>query len=91
MRLGIVGLGRIGSAVSMRARAFGLKLKFYDPYLAPGAEKGYGDMGRVTSFEELVANSDIISFHCPLTEQTRHMLNVATLPAADHPGLFGAS
>jgi C-terminal binding protein len=88
MRLGIVGVGRIGTAVAQRARAFGFELSFYDPFLPAGAEKGLGGVVRYTSFEDLVANSDVVSFHCPLTDTTRGMLNSATLPSADHPGLF---
>eukprot|EP01048_Picozoa_sp_COSAG05_P000908 COSAG05_NODE_28_length_29121_cov_56.951933_25_plen_362_part_00 len=88
MKLGIVGLGRIGTAVSMRARAFGFELAFYDPYLPAGAEKGHGGMRRTTSFQELVETCDVISFHCPKTMETTGLLNGANMPGRDHPGLY---
>ena len=55
----VVGLGRIGSAVAHRARPFGFRLGFYDPYLPAGAEKGFGDMDRYESFEALLRDADI--------------------------------
>ena len=63
-------------------------LAFYDPYLPAGAEKGLGGVARYASFHELIANCDAISFHCPLTDETAHMLNRSTLPGGSHPGLF---
>eukprot|EP00965_Chrysotila_dentata_P210427 6185868-Pleurochrysis_carterae.AAC.1 len=44
MRLGLVGLGRIGTAVAVRAKAFGMSVGFYDPHLQPGIEKGLGGL-----------------------------------------------
>ena len=87
LRLGIVGLGRIGTAVAMRARGFGFEMAFYDPFLPAGVEKGFA-MRRAVSFDALVESCDVISFHCPKTPQTTGMLSKATLPRADHPGLF---
>ncbi|NDV00556.1 C-terminal binding protein [Pseudoroseicyclus tamaricis] len=72
--LGIVGLGRIGMATSMRARAFGLEVIFYDPHLPAGAELGAG-LGRVDDIGELFARSDIITLHCPLNESTRTLID----------------
>ena len=77
-KFGIVGLGRIGTATAMRAKAFGLDVWFYDPYLRPGMELGLG-FGRASSLEELLAGSDVVSLHTPLTPETRNMINAKTL------------
>eukprot|EP01065_Artemidia_motanka_P008008 TRINITY_DN14000_c0_g1_i1.p1 TRINITY_DN14000_c0_g1~~TRINITY_DN14000_c0_g1_i1.p1 ORF type:complete len:352 (+),score=106.55 TRINITY_DN14000_c0_g1_i1:46-1101(+) len=78
MRLGIVGLGRIGAAAAARASGFGVAVSFYDPKLPPGHAKGLG-YARCSSFQELLETSDIISFHCPLTPDTAHMLGPRAL------------
>lgn len=70
--LGIIGLGRIGTAVALRAKAFGLNVVFYDPYVKRGTEKSLG-LIRKEGLKELLAESDIISFHTPLTDETRNM------------------
>lgn len=67
--IGIIGLGRIGTAVATRAKSFGLHVLFYDPYL-PKEQKKVFDFRRV-ELEELLKKSDIITFHIPLTEETR--------------------
>ena len=72
--LGIVGLGRIGTAVVLRAKAFGMKVAFYDPYLPDGYEKTY-QVQRVDSLRELVQRSEFLSIHAPLTEETEGMIN----------------
>ncbi len=72
--LGIVGLGRIGTAVAMRARAFGLQVKFFDPYIQDGYDKAIGVI-RCDALPELLADSDIISMHTPLTDETKGMVN----------------
>ncbi len=76
--LGIVGLGRIGTATALRAKALGLNVFFYDPYLAEGVDKALG-IKRVDSLEELYAKSDAVSLHCPLSEETRHLINDAAV------------
>jgi D-3-phosphoglycerate dehydrogenase/C-terminal binding protein len=81
---GIVGLGRIGTAASRRAQALDMEVCFYDPYLPDGAELGLG-YRREDSLEELLAASDVVSLHCPLTEDNRHMIDGAAL-AAIKPG-----
>jgi lactate dehydrogenase-like 2-hydroxyacid dehydrogenase len=77
-RIGIIGLGRIGTATAMRAKAFGLDVWFYDPYLRPGIELGLG-FGRAFSLEELLAGSDVVSMHTPLTPETRNMIDAESL------------
>jgi phosphoglycerate dehydrogenase-like enzyme len=76
--LGLVGCGRIGTALALRARPLGLRVVFHDPYLPDGAEKALG-VERVASLEELLPRAEFLSLHCPLTDQTHHLLNPATL------------
>lgn len=71
--IGIVGMGRIGSSVAVRAKAFGMNVFFYDPYLPDGYDKAY-QITRVETLEELFALSDYVSIHTPLTEETKGMI-----------------
>jgi len=72
--LGIVGLGRIGTMLAEKLRGFGLNIVATDPY-----RQDWPDwVGRV-SLDELLARSDIVSLHCPLTTETHHLINVAAL------------
>ncbi|MCX6628226.1 MAG: C-terminal binding protein [Candidatus Solibacter sp.] len=73
LTLGVVGCGRIGTATCLRAKAFGFTVWFYDPYLPPGYEKAIGTQ-RASSLERLLADSDVVSIHVPLNEETRHMI-----------------
>ena len=73
MSLGIVGLGRIGTAVALRAKALGMEVVFYDPYKPDGYDHSL-DVDRVESLDDL-AWVDIISLHCPLTDETRGMMD----------------
>jgi glyoxylate reductase len=66
--LGVVGLGRIGRAVVARAEAFGMRAIWADPH-APGA----------VSIDTLFATADVVSLHCPLTPETRSLVNAARL------------
>jgi len=77
-QLGIVGLGRIGTAVALRAKALGMRVGFYDPYKADGYDKALG-ITRYESVEELFKTSSVLSTHCPLTDETTHLVNAESL------------
>nr|CAG4645507.1 EOG090X05J1 [Lynceus sp. MCZ IZ 141354] len=84
--LGIVGLGRIGSAVALRAKAFGFNVIFYDPYLPDGIEKSLG-LTRVYTLQDLLFQSDCVSLHCTLNEHNHHLINEYTIKQM-RPGAF---
>lgn len=78
LTLGLIGMGRVGAEVIARMRAFGCRMLVSDPFLSrdqtpPGVE--------LVALDELLEKSHIISVHCPLTEQTRHLLNRDTMAA----------
>jgi len=77
---GVVGMGRIGTAASRRAQALDMEICFFDPYLPDGAELGLG-YRRVGSLAALLATSDVVSLHCPLTEGNRDLIDEAALRA----------
>ena len=72
--LGIIGVGRIGTAVVNRMKPFGYRILGYDPYQPSGHEKAVG-YSRVDSLEELLREADIVSIHCPLNTETRGMVD----------------
>ncbi len=82
----IVGLGRIGTAAALRAKAVGMDVAFYDPYVPDGRDKSLG-VRRVERLEDLLAQAYVLSLHCPLTDETRHMINRDTLETMP-PGSF---
>jgi glyoxylate reductase len=72
--IGVIGMGRIGRAVARRARGFGLKVIYYSRRrLSEEDEKALG--AEYVDLETLLARSDFISIHVPLTNETRHMIN----------------
>ncbi|MBD3392555.1 MAG: D-glycerate dehydrogenase [Chitinivibrionales bacterium] len=69
--LGIAGAGRIGTAMALKSRGFGMKVLYFDRVRSERLEKELG--ARQVEFDDLLAESDYISIHCPLNEQTRHL------------------
>jgi D-3-phosphoglycerate dehydrogenase/C-terminal binding protein len=75
---GVVGLGRIGSATALRAKALGMDVRFYDPLKSDGYDKALG-IRRVDTLDELLASAYILSLHTPLTPETNGMINAKTI------------
>jgi C-terminal binding protein len=74
----ILGLGRIGTAAAVRAKALGMDVAFYDPYKADGYDKAIG-VRRVESLDELLAQAFVLSCHCPLTPETHHLIDAGAI------------
>lgn len=70
-RLGIIGLGRIGTELAKRAKALGMSVKAYDPYVKTS------DYADLVDFETLIKEADYISLHIPKTKETEHILDKA--------------
>ncbi len=84
--LGIVGLGQIGQATARRARALGMAIVYSGPRRAdPAVEAGLG--ARFLPLAELLATADVVSLHCPLTPETRGLVDAAAL-ASMKPSAF---
>ena len=75
--MGIVGLGRIGTATALRAKGLKMHVLACDPYIRSGMDKAIGVT--MVDFETLLAESDVVSMHVPLTDETRNMINAAAL------------
>lgn len=71
--LGVLGFGRIGSAVAARAKAFEMKVLAYDPVVPAEEIRARG--GEPVSLDDLLKQSDMITMHMPLTSESRHLLN----------------
>ena len=71
--VGVVGTGKIGRCFVSICRGFGMRVLCYDPFPADDPSLSY------VPLDELFRSSDIISFHCPLTPETRHMVNTASM------------
>lgn len=74
--VGVVGSGQIGQVFAQIMRGFGCQVLAYDPYPSPAIE-ALG--GRFVGLDQLLAESDIISLHCPLNDATRHLVNADSL------------
>jgi D-3-phosphoglycerate dehydrogenase / 2-oxoglutarate reductase len=77
--LGIIGMGRIGSELSRRAIAFGMRVVAFDPYLSASRARSL-QVELVEDLDELLPLADFISLHTPLTAETRHILNAERFP-----------
>ena len=71
--LGLIGAGRIASEVAKRAKAFGMTVIAFDPYLKES------DYARLVPMDELLGKADFISIHTPLTDETKGMINAAAI------------
>ncbi|MEM7216812.1 MAG: C-terminal binding protein [Pseudomonadota bacterium] len=82
---GVLGLGRIGTAAALRAKAFGMRVVFFDPYLPNGSDLALG-VERLDSLQALMAASDVLSVHVPLSTETEKLLNADAFAHAK-PGM----
>jgi D-3-phosphoglycerate dehydrogenase len=71
--LGLIGIGRIGTETARRAQAFGMRVIAHDKYV------DHSDVAELQSLDDVLAQSDVISLHTPLTDETREMINSATI------------
>jgi len=79
--LAVLGLGRIGFRVALRARAFGMRLLAFDPFLSPSSPAVTESGAALLPLEEALAEADVVSLHLPLTEETRGLLSGERLRA----------
>ena len=77
--LGLVGYGRIGSHVAKIANGLGMEVLVYDPYIGEQAKKE--TLCRFVDFDSVIRESDVISLHCPVTPETRHLIGEKELKA----------
>ncbi len=79
-KLGIVGFGEIGQAVARRAKAFNMNILYHGPRPKPAAETALG-ASYFDKLEDMLAEADIVSINCPLTDSTHHIMNAASIAA----------
>jgi len=77
--LGIIGLGRIGKEVARRALSFGMKVVAYDPFLSKEVAESLGV--EIVELKELLSQSDYITVHTPLTDETKHIISTKEFAA----------
>lgn len=78
LTFGLVGLGRIGIATALRAKALGFRVVFYDPHLSHGVHKAVG-IERSFALDDLLRQSDVLSIHCPSSPETRGLIGAREL------------
>ena len=76
LSIGILGIGRIGSAMAHKTHALGMKVLAHDPFVDP---KSCADYVEFVSLEDLLQRSDVVSVHCPLNDSTRYVLDETRL------------
>lgn len=84
---GVVGLGRIGLATALRARALNMRVIFHDPDLPPGAELAVG-LERMGTLADLLAQADMVSLHCPLSAATTRLIDADALARMKPGGIL---
>lgn len=84
---GIMGLGRIGTAAALRAKAFGWDVLFYDPYAPNGIDKALG-VERTRDIRDLFRRSTTLSMHCPCTRETRGLITYDLLSLLPRGAIF---
>ena len=85
--LGIVGLGRIGSNVAIRAKSFGMKIIAYDPYIKKSKADSLGVI-LYDRLEDMLGEVDVITFHTPLTATTKNMITAKEMALMKHNVVF---
>ena len=84
--LGIVGMGNIGTRVALRGRAFEMQLLVCDPYIPASHVTALG--GRWVGLDELFAQSDFVTLHCPFNKETRHLVGAKQLAVMKKPAFL---
>jgi len=84
--LGLVGFGRIGKEVAVRARAFGMSVLVSDPFTTESVVREWD--ARLVPLAELLERSDVVSLHLPLTEETRHLIDARALASMKEGALL---
>ncbi len=74
----VIGLGRIGTAVALRLKAFGVAVTFHDPYLPQGVDRALG-LARAETLEEALDGADLLTIHAPLTRRTKGLIGADAL------------
>ncbi|MCP5396663.1 MAG: D-glycerate dehydrogenase [Sphingomonadaceae bacterium] len=77
--LGIVGMGRIGQAVAHRARAFGLRVIYHNRHRLPASVENMFHADWVEELDDLLAQADIVTLHCPASPDTHHMIDAGRI------------